>query len=115
MKARSKYDIQIVNRKGKVYWRALPITVFEPTEAQLKARAKFAELAGLSRGKKGLDPIAKRPHASVSVELMRGETFEPHKEKHTVLEERLKEWIKTVLTLSEEERALLFQKIKSYK
>ena len=115
MKARSRYDIQLVNRQGRIYLRALPITTFEPTEAQKRARARFAELASIAKGSKGIDPIAKRPRASVTVELMRGETFEPHREKHTVLEERLKEWIKAVLTLSEEERALLFQKIKSYR
>lgn len=115
MKARDQYDIQLVNRKGKIYLRAIPKTTFEPTEAQIKARLRFAELASLVKGMKGIDPIAKRPRASVTVELMRGTKFTPHVEKRTVLEERLKEWIKTVLTLSEEERMLLFQKIKSYK
>jgi predicted GNAT family acetyltransferase len=115
MKVRDQYDIQLVNRKGKIYLRAIPKTTFQPTEAQIKARLRFAELASMVKGMKGIDPIAKRPRASVTVELMRGTKFTPHVEKHTVLEERLKAWLKAYFaSLTDEERELFLQKVKAY-
>jgi hypothetical protein len=113
MKIKSPFDIQIVNRQGKKYVRAVPKTAFEPTPAQIEARIKFGEIASLVKGIKGLDPETGRPKASVAVEeLMKGKTFEPHKEKPSVLEERLADFLIYYYLLTPEEKELFLQKVK---
>lgn len=56
----AKY-VQLVKRGDKWYLRAMPYTAEHPTENQIKARIKFAEIAKKAKGKKftgGLPPAA---------------------------------------------------------
>lgn len=73
--------ISLVHRKKPreiFYFRAKPRTAYRPTEPQIRARLRFAELASKARGRKfKVDGkfVADLPPAAEMVKRMRGESF----------------------------------------
>ena len=73
--------ISLVHRKKPreiFYFRAKPRTAYRPTEPQIRARLRFAELASRARGRKfKVDGkfVADLPPAAEMVKRMRGESF----------------------------------------
>ena len=60
------------------FFRAKPRTAYNPTIPQIKARLRFAELAGKAKGKKfkvNGEFVSDLPPAAEMVKLMKGEKF----------------------------------------
>jgi hypothetical protein len=90
---RDDKPIQLVVRskpRKVVYLRAKPITAYEPTPAQIRARIVFGEIAKRARGKK-IIPGLMPPAALAVKEEMSGRSFgsTPRKPKWVYILERL--------------------------
>lgn len=62
--------LQLVSRqkpRKTIYTRAAPVTMINPTNAQLETRIRFAEAAKKARGLKGLCPTCALPWAACLV------------------------------------------------
>ena len=92
MRNPSPFDLQIVNRNGKVYIRKVPYTVFFPSKAQAKHRVMFGLISKMAKGKKMTGKIP--PSAELIQKAFKGIKYPDdwkvkHKKKWEIMVEQL--------------------------